>query len=214
MSEPAALPAALRAYLDELRSRLADLPPTERSDLLAPIELRLAESGEVDPRRVFGSPAELAADLRSAAGHEPGLPAPLAGASVTAWLRARFDSGVLAHVRGYVRSLRPAWWAARGYLLVGGALAVLGSEKHGLHTIGYYRQIFTDEPPPHPTAAWLLVPLAAMVASILLGVRTARLTAPGRLAVLALDGAAVVVLLAYPTWWLAPAFGFFGGLVG
>jgi hypothetical protein len=58
------------------------------------------------------------------------------------------------------------------------------------------------------------IPLLAIGASIALGVSTPRLPPTGRWIVVALDVAAVVVLLAFPTWWMPPAGAYFAGLAG
>ena len=55
------------AYLDAVRSRLADLPAEERDDLVADVEASLLESGE--PPTL--SPEEFATELREAAGLAP-----------------------------------------------------------------------------------------------------------------------------------------------
>ena len=58
------------AYLDAVRSRLADLPTEERDDLVADVEASLLESGEPP----LLSPEEFAAELRDAAGLSPEAP--------------------------------------------------------------------------------------------------------------------------------------------
>jgi len=218
MTSPAAPPAHVRTYLDEVRRHLADLPADDRAELTAPVEQRLVElfargGGPVDVERQFGSPVQLAADLRSSAGYPPPA-APSSGSWFGTWLQRTSADPRVAAVIGYVSSLRPAWWAARGYLVLGGVLAVLGPEKYGLHTIGYYHQLFVDALPPHGNVLWVAVPLLAIGASIAVGVRTPRLPRTARWIVVALDLAAVVVLLAFPTWWMPPAGAYFAGLVG
>jgi hypothetical protein len=214
-----ALPTQVRGYLEAVQRQLADLPPEDRADLVASVEQRLTEfagrpESLADIERQFGAPGQLAADLRTAAGFperpgdSPNGPSPLLD-----WLRARLHHPAPAAVSAYVRSLRPAWWAVRGYLLLGGVLAALGSDTYRLHTIGYYRSAFSDMAPLHTTPWWALVPAAAVVASIVLGARAPRLPHWVRLMVFGLDAAAVIVLLAFPTWWLPPAGGAFAGLV-
>lgn len=221
MTIPAALPATVRTYLEELDLRLTDLAPADRAELTAPIEQRMLElvgaggdGSQIDQR--FGSPEQLANDLRTAAGHPapaPAVPVRAPRVSVTSWLRTGLDRPWVAAVASYLTSLRPAWWAVRGYLLFGGVLAALDSEKYGLHTVGYYTRVFTNNPPPHWTLGWLLLPMIVVLASIVLGLRTPRLPARAQLIVMGLNAAAVVVLLAYPTWWMAPSFAFFAGFV-
>jgi len=65
----------------------------------------------------------------------------------------------------------------------------------------------------HASLAWLLIPAGAVIASILLGSMTERSPAVVRLLITALNAVAVVLLIAYPTWWLAPAFASYTGLV-
>lgn len=56
--------------------------------------------------------------------------------------------------------------------------------------------------------------LAAVVTSVVLGRCAGRLPHPVRLAMTALDVLAVFTLLAYPTWWMGPAFAYFAALAG
>jgi hypothetical protein len=213
-----ALPTQVRGYLEAVRRQLADLPAEDRADLVAAVEQRLTEfaghpGSLADIVRQFGAPDQLATDLRIAAGFsERSADSRSRQPSLLDWLRARLDHPAAVAVLGYVRTLRPAWWAIRGYLLLGGALAVLGPETYRLHTIGSYRSAFTDAAPPHTVVWWALVPVAAAVASIVLGSLTPRLPTAARLVVLGLDASAVIVLLAFPTWWLPPAGAFFAGL--
>lgn len=101
------------AYLDAVRSRLADLPADERDDLVADVEASLLESGE--PPRL--SPEEFAAELRDAAGLAPEAPSSLQPsllASVRSWL----SSERAASWRTTARELAPIWWLARAYVVV------------------------------------------------------------------------------------------------
>ena len=47
----------------------------------------------------------------------------------------------------------------------------------------------------------------------MLGSMTERSPAAVRLVITALNAVAIVLLIAYPTWWLAPAFASYTGLV-
>lgn len=217
MTASDALPTQIRSYLEAVHRQLGDLGPAERAELTAPVEARLAELSEhpdslAEIERQFGEPARLAADLRSAAGYPPAS-APANGTSLAHWLRGSLRHPAVVAVVRYLTSLRPAWWAVRGYLLLGGGLAVLGPDRFRLHTIGSYKSAFTDDAAPHSTLVWAFVPAVAIVASIVLGLRTARLPHKLRLVVLVLDGLAILVLLAFPTWWLAPAGAYFAGMV-
>jgi hypothetical protein len=207
------------AYLDEVRQHLRDLPPDDRADLTAPVEQRLVElagdsGGPADIEKQFGRPAQLAADLRSSAGYPPPTAGPTTGGWLTGRLREWCRRPAVAQVVAYVVSLRPAWWAIRGYLVLGGVLASFGSDKYGLHTIGYYNQVFVAATPPHRNVWWVAIPLLAIVASVVLGVLTPRLPPIARWLVVAFDVAAVIALLAFPTWWMPPAGAYFAGLVG
>jgi hypothetical protein len=218
MTGPSAPPAHVRTYLEEVRRHLGDLPGDDRAELTAPVEQRLVElfargADPVDVERQFGSPAQLAADLRSSAGYPPPA-APSGGSWFGSRLQRTSANPWVAAVIGYLFSLRPAWWAARGYLVLGGVLAVLGPDKYGLHTIGYYDQLFVAATPSHGNVLWVAIPLLAIGASIALGVSTPRLPPTTRWIVAALDLAAVVVLLAFPTWWMPPAGAYFAGLAG
>ncbi len=65
----------------------------------------------------------------------------------------------------------------------------------------------------HPSLTWILIPLAAVVASVALGLTTAGLPRTARVLVAALNVIAIALFLGYPTWWLAPAFAYYTGLV-
>lgn len=214
MTTPDAAPAHVRTYLDEVRHHLRDLSPDDRAELIAPVEQRLREltGGPADVERQFGRPAELAAELRSSAGY-PNDPSSPGGSWLLDWFRETSRHPAARPVISYLVSLRPAWWAARGYLVLGALLASLGSQQYGLHTIGYYNQVFMDATPPRGNVLWVVVPLTAIVASIVLGLLTPRLPPLSRWLVMALNGVAVIALLAFPTWWMPPAGAFFAGLV-
>ena len=101
------------AYLDAVRSCLADLPADERDDLVADVEASLLEAGE--PPAL--SPQEFAAELREAAGLTPEArtaPQPSPLASLRAWLASeRAESWLRTG-----RELAPIWWLARAYVAV------------------------------------------------------------------------------------------------
>ncbi|QLQ39318.1 HAAS signaling domain-containing protein [Micromonospora robiginosa] len=116
-------------YVDRVRAALADLPPALRDELTEDLPEHLAEvAAEGDGALVdrLGPPEAYAAELRTAAGAEPGgRPARLhrlAGARnrVAAQVRLldRQLGPLLGHARvaDFVRSLRPAWWLLRGWL--------------------------------------------------------------------------------------------------
>jgi hypothetical protein len=117
------------AYLGAVRAELSDLEPEERDDLLADVEVSLAESsaegdGSLDDR--FGPPARFAAELRAAAGLGVGpvrsMSAPGVFSRAGEWLRsAGVDERVLT-ARRVLAELAPIWWLARAYLAAAGAV--------------------------------------------------------------------------------------------
>lgn len=115
------LTPAAAAFLDAVRSRLADLPHDVLTDLMDDVEQHLAEvlaEGSIDD---LGTPSEYAAELRSAAGLPAREDDPDGWALVRAVRRrhARFaETRAYREVRAFLPELRPAWWVARGYLLV------------------------------------------------------------------------------------------------
>jgi len=101
------------AYVDAVRSRLADLPAEERDDLVADVEASLLESGET-PKL---PPQEFAAELREAAGLDPAAPASVEGSPLDS-LRAWVSSERVASWRATAGELAPIWWLARAYVAV------------------------------------------------------------------------------------------------
>lgn len=209
-----------RDYLAAVRSKLADLPAADQSDLLEQVEQRLrdldasAEYRGIQAR--LGQAADVAADLRAAAGFPaaavPAQASPFAGTSADLF-RSVARSRAARPGIDYVLSLRPAWWAIRGYILLAGILAAISQGGgYGLHTLGSYRQAFTGASPVHTSLPWLLIPASAVVASVVLGLLTSRFRPPVRLLVTAANIVTVALLVAYPTWWLAPAFAHYAGL--
>ena len=117
-------------YLDEVRGHLADLPADERDDLLEDLEAHVHEVAATTDgplEDALGPPAAFATELRTSAGLAPtaaSRPAPLDR------LRRRADA-LRRHpwtraVVAFLPELRPAWWVARGWLLVW-----LGAEATG-----------------------------------------------------------------------------------
>lgn len=116
MSATETLPPKARWYLDEVRRALADLPESERDELLGDVETHVAEvaleTGDELLARL-GSPGTFASELRSAAGL-PADPPP-------AMTRARLEAAA-RRLRGRLPSpapladLAPAWWVLRGYV--------------------------------------------------------------------------------------------------
>ncbi len=220
MNSSEILQTANLGYLAAVDDQLSDLAPTAHAELVAQVEDRLRElRPNEDAAAVLGPPAVFAAELRHFAGFPPTQQP--SSQSRAGWLQAQARRPVPHAVFAYLGSPRPAWWAARGYLLVALVLAVLSQGSGwGLHTIGSYSQVY-DVRGEHALgrwawsiSPWLLLVMAAVVASVALGLGTHRLPPPARLTVAALDALAVVALLAYPTWWMAPAFAYFSNLAG
>lgn len=208
-------------FLDAVRRHLDDLSPSDQADLLEQVELRLRDldaSGNPDAiEAILGPPARLAHDLRTSAGYPPATSASpgRAAPSTLDNLRDALNHPLARPVTGYLTSLRPAWWAVRGYIVVAGILAGISQGGgYRLHTIGSYKDALVDTTQAvHFTRIWLLIPIAAIIASITAGMLNARLPRAGRLLITGLNIATVILIAAYPTWWLAPAFAYYTGLV-
>jgi hypothetical protein len=122
----AAHPQDVAAYLERVRSELADLPPEERDELLADVEASLldAASDSVVPlAEQLGPPERFAGELRAAAGLAPRGGAPRATEPARDRLLRR-----LAPLLGTARDLAPIWWALRGYVAVAGLALLTGAE--------------------------------------------------------------------------------------
>lgn len=130
---PPTLDQRAAEYLDTVRSHLADLPPDERDDLLDDLESHVHEvaaatDGPLDD--ALGPPATFAAELRASAGLAPASDRPDAALDR---LRRRTDA-LRRHpwtraVVAFLPELRPAWWVARGWLLVWLAAEATGGDS-------------------------------------------------------------------------------------
>lgn len=171
-------------YLAAVEHHLADLPADDRAALMEDLALHLdALAAEDDGRPIavrLGSAADYAAELRTAAGLPP--------ATGRSGPRLR---DVLAQVSGtpvgrealrLARELRPAWWLLRGYLLVAVPTWLETQQP---------RRVFPVPTPLGSDELGLLLVVAAMIGSVLLGRRT--LPHPARLAV-GVAGAVLAVL--------------------
>lgn len=114
------------AFLEDVRTHLADLDADDRDELLGGLEADLSD--QVADGAALGDPAAYAAELRAAGGFPERrrrlLPTVSPGAP-TRWLddaRARFDRFVaqprIAPLWEVVSSLRPVWWVARAWIAV------------------------------------------------------------------------------------------------
>jgi hypothetical protein len=131
--------AAERAegYLDEVRRHLADLGDDERDDLLDDLTAHVHQVAAGDCRPlddVLGTPSAFAAELPATAGLAPAAPssalahrADRADRQLSAALTAVQDHRWTRAVVAFLPELRPAWWVARGWLLVYG-FCLIGAE--------------------------------------------------------------------------------------
>lgn len=136
MDETTEMPRAgvdpeVTAYVGLVRMALRDLAPEDLEDLTGGLEADLAELAAESQEPLIarlGEPSAYAAELRSAAGFPPAVPA---AATKEPWLRR-----TLRDVRGrwgqtrrdhpWLEQLRPVWWVLRGAVLAWVALLVLG----------------------------------------------------------------------------------------
>ena len=152
------------AYAAAVRSALGDLPPDENVALLEDLEDHLAEisgEGEGTLAERLGPPEKYAAELRAAYGaahprgrqRRPQLRSILMGVVASTakadWYR---------DVRGFLPTLRPAWWVFRAYVVVMILTAVLSS-GHNLRPI------------PNPFSSRGLLQVIATIVAIVLSVR-------------------------------------------
>ncbi|HEY7070874.1 MAG TPA: hypothetical protein VH479_12205 [Acidimicrobiales bacterium] len=115
------------AYLAEVRSHLAGLGDDERDDLLDDLTAHVHQVAADDERSLedaLGSPEAFAAELLASAGLTAEMPDPRPGLVTRA--QRRLDAAVDAirrqpagrAVLDFLPELRPAWWVARGWLVV------------------------------------------------------------------------------------------------
>jgi hypothetical protein len=164
----------VRDYLAAVEHELADLSAEDRSALIEDLALHLdALAAEADDRPLvvrLGPAAAYAADLRAAAGLPPrgstrGPTAPGLRSRVDAVLASaayRRAEPVLRGVRRLLVDLRPAWWVLRGYLVV--LVPCLLTRNYG--------EDFPVPAPLHSHLLGVLLVLAAVTASVILGRRT------------------------------------------
>lgn len=191
-------PSEVRAYLDQVRLYLDDLPEGERDDLLEDLEQHLSEvlaEGDEPLAARLGAPADYAAELRQSAGLPPRDAA--ADSSVARLVhRARRSSlgrlatGVASHratraVRDFLPEARPGWWVARA--LVGVAAWMVTTQY-----VSY------DDLPIPPVAGSRLVTLALVAGAVWASVWLGRRSDSSRnLRLLSIAVNVAVVLLAY-----------------
>jgi hypothetical protein len=157
-----------QAYLDGVGEALADLPEEERADLLDELAAHLDELAAEDVTPLesrLGSPQEYAAELRASAGLPPARARGRAVAEALARLHARRRSPAMAGPEEFLRSIRPAWWVLRAWILV--ALGTWYAHPHWWPSL-------VVVPDVGPDGLSVLVLLAAVVVSVQLGRRELR----------------------------------------
>lgn len=159
----------IAAYLAGVAAALDDLPRGDREDLLAEVEEHLADLSHESaaPLSVrLGEPGQYAAELRASAGLPPR--GRTSRAAVTRGLVSARDALLAGPwagpVTGFLTSLRPVWWVARGWLLVTGIFVAL------LHAHWSYRIPWVPRLWSGPIG--LLAVLAAAVVSVMVGRHT------------------------------------------
>ncbi len=192
-------------YLARVRAALADLPPVQRDDLLEDLPGHLEETlAEVGGplERTLGTPEAYAAELRASLPDRAQEPVVATSRRLDVWLesavragargRERLTAGVADQPYGrqllaFLPELRPGWWVLRGYLLVAVPALVLGASGLGLL---FVPRLFGSD------LLGFAVALAAVVASVRLGRRSAGLSVEGRRLVVAGNVALVAVCAA------------------
>lgn len=192
-----------RAYLEAVRVHLADVPESDREELLEDLEGHLLEvaaeaDGSLEER--LGSPAVYAEELRESAGwakedapHRERLTRrimeSLERSAPGRIIDMAWNSTSIKALRAFLPELRPGWWVLRGYMAVAAA-ALLSYE-------GYY----TNPVVPHALGGYAqgtALAIAAIVASVLLGKAARRTAALGRLSLIASAAVLVAAFAAVP----------------
>ncbi len=164
------------SYVAAVRARLDDLAPDEVEELTGGLEADLAEAlagFDETPRQRFGDPAAYADELRASADLPPRQYVPSAGIggalrdmrqAVGANLDAIRAMPWFAPVRDFLLVVRPAWWVLRAWVLLSLLRVTTNAEETGI--VGGLGSI--------------VLLLLAIVGSVTLGRRTARLSGTGR----------------------------------
>ena len=144
-------------YLDAVRSRLADLPADERDDLLDDLEAhvhQVAATTEGPLDDALGPPSTFAAELRASAGLAP---AARGSARLDRWRRrgdALQDHPWARATVAFLPELRPAWWVARGWLLVWLAAEATGGDHSAFPLPELFGNAFVGLVATVPVVAW------------------------------------------------------------
>lgn len=158
----------IEVFLDEVAGHFGDLPEAERHELLDDLQQHLAELAADDPEALdleLVDAGAYARELRRSAG----LPvAATVGARRRWWSRwrERVDARLAAlasrpqvrEVRAFLPALRPAWWVARGWVLVAVTAQLVSGGPWWRHV-----------PIPDRSPVGLLLALAAIAVSVRLG---------------------------------------------
>lgn len=193
----------VHAYLEAIRTHLADVPEADREELLDDLEGHLLEvaaedDGSLEDR--LGPPAVYAAELRETADLPSAAPAgrerlsrrileSLERSVPARIIDTAWNSTWVKALRTFLPELRPGWWVARGYMAVA-ALAILAYE-------GYY----TNPLVPHALGGYAqgtILALAAIVASVMLGRAALRHPVAKRLSLIATGAVLVATFSAVP----------------
>jgi hypothetical protein len=157
-----------RSYLDRVGAALADLPEEERADLLDELGTHvdeIAAEGTSSLESRLGTPEAYAAELRAAAGLPPARARGRAVVEALARLRVHRRSPAMTGPEEFLRSIRPAWWVLRAWVVV--ALLTWYAQPHWLQSL-------VVVPDVGPDGLSILALLAAVVASVQLGRRELR----------------------------------------
>jgi hypothetical protein len=183
--------AEAQAYLDGVAAELGDLPDEERADLLDELAAHLDElvaEGDVPLAARLGEPAGYAAELRASAGLPSARPAGGPGVAsratdAMAWLRTQRRRPSVVVSEEFVRSLRPAWWVLRAWVLL--ALLTWFAQPH------WWRSLVVV-PDVGPDVLSVLLLAVAVVGSVQVGRRGRSRSVAGTLLVAALNLVAAV----------------------
>jgi len=179
-----------QSYLDRVGAALADLPEEERADLLDELGTHvdeIAAEGTSSLEARLGSPEDYAAELRASAGLPPAQSRGGAGARLRSQLQRVAQRRQVMVARDFFGALRPVWWVARAWVVVGLVAMFPGQ------TTPTWADAVPFVPRVGTPLVGLLVLLAAVVASVQLGRR--RLSSGAGAAVVVLNVGAALLLL-------------------
>lgn len=193
----------VHAYLEAVRTHLADVPEADREELLDDLEGHLLEVAAEDDGSLadrLGPPAVYAAELRETAGLPSAAPAgrerlsrrileSLERSAPARIIDTGWNSTSVQALRTFLPELRPGWWVARGYLAVAAG------------TILAYEGYYTNPVVPHALGGYAqgtILALVAIVASVLLGKAAMKHQQARRLSLIATGAVLVAMFAAVP----------------